>query len=149
MRSESVNWLQEGQGWTNICCWNYTEMRRCLCAEPTEDSARWGKEGEEDPQNAGETEGKDSMAGLSWGGKPSHTLSPGAAIQLMALQALKKYQMLIRPVVFFFFCGRIDYSRKKSVNIALYAHEAVEKKSLPLINEFLNFLSLVTMLCNH
>lgn len=62
---------------------------------------------------------------------------------------LKNTKCWSGPWFFFFFCGRIDYSRKKSVNIALYAHEAVEKKSLPLINEFLNFLSLVTMLCNH
>lgn len=32
---------------------------------------------------------KDSRAGLSWGGKSSHTPSPGGAILLMALHALK------------------------------------------------------------
>ena len=61
------------------------EMRRCHWAVPRGDFARCGKEGEEDPRNAGE----DSKAGLSWGGKPSHTPSPGEAIQLTALQALK------------------------------------------------------------
>lgn len=50
------------------------------------------REGEEDSQNAGEAEGEDSRAGLSWGSKPPHIPSPGGAIQLTALQALKKYQ---------------------------------------------------------
>lgn len=65
------------------------EIRRCSWAKPRGDSARYGKEAEEDPRNAGEAEGEDSRAGLSWGGKPSHTPSPGGTIQLMALQALK------------------------------------------------------------
>lgn len=43
-------------------------------------------------QNAGEAEGEDSRAGLSWGSKPPHIPSPGGAIQLTALQALKEYQ---------------------------------------------------------
>lgn len=51
------------------------EIRRCSWAKSKGDSARYGKEAEEDPQNAGEAEGKDSRAGLCWGGKPSHTIS--------------------------------------------------------------------------